>query len=705
MDTQSGKTPNPVDSTIKNKKHAIGMLSITKNRKSAFYLYATGLLQILYLLFQLIIKNIFAPSLLFSLLITLCTFILLPRNDVLSKPISAMLQKPKQALLFMALSCLFIALLFSEGLNDRSAFLSQIPRFSLQYIKSLLIALIILIGISAFFYAIFFKAGFSVALCATFLIVFSLVNHYILIFRDRTFLPHDFYSTQTAMNVISEYHLSVSPIVLASLQMLICLWIAALKTTPLLEKNSKTLSIKTRVVSLLSAVFVFAASLSTTFWNILRLQPQPWNPVESSTTNTFMLNFIATIPFSRVTAPQQYDQLKGQLEQQYPSQTVADSQKDLLPDKVIMLMNEAFTDFSMTEGFETNHDPLSFWHNLSNQEDVIQGNLVVNAFGGGTALSEFEALTSTVGVLTKGVTEGVMQRLVHDRIAGLPDSMKALGYQTIAMHPYTRSGWGRPSAYPYMGFDQFITLETMDFEKTDMIRSYATDEAFYRYITQVIDPIEEPVFLFGITIQNHGGYTWDDDVYNSGQLPVGDEIKILSPTGDFPQASQYLNLLHASDKAFEWLIDHYQNSEERVAVIMFGDHRPAITDGFEEKIKQMTNPEIYDFENHTVPYMVWANYPISMPQGPTDQISINYLSVLIKNVLSAPYTGFDQYLHELWNRYPVISAKGIIDSQGHIIQRKEFKSIPILNNYRVFQYNNLTGKKGYMDNLYLETDK
>ena len=55
-----------------------------------------------------------------------------------------------------------------------------------------------------------------------------------------------------------------------------------------------------------------------------------------------------------------------------------------------------------------------------------------------------------------------------------------------------------------------------------------------------------PLFLFCVTMQNHGSYTNSD--YKS-------EVRITYPNGNYPMAEQYLELLSESDKAFENLYE------------------------------------------------------------------------------------------------------------------------------------------------------
>ena len=49
---------------------------------------------------------------------------------------------------------------------------------------------------------------------------------------------------------------------------------------------------------------------------------------------------------------------------------------------------------------------------------------------------------------------------VSDGDPTLVGQMAALGYRTVAAHPYRSSGWSRPSVYRDFGFDEVYLKET-----------------------------------------------------------------------------------------------------------------------------------------------------------------------------------------------------------------------------------------------------
>ncbi len=74
-----------------------------------------------------------------------------------------------------------------------------------------------------------------------------------------------------------------------------------------------------------------------------------------------------------------------------------------------------------------------------------------------------------------------------------------------------------------MQFDQVIFSEDLE-EPLDTLRLYTSDQGDYSYIEQYFEQKQSgvPQFFFNVTMQNHSGYTYDGDdfettVYLQGQ--------------------------------------------------------------------------------------------------------------------------------------------------------------------------------------------
>lgn len=143
------------------------------------------------------------------------------------------------------------------------------------------------------------------------------------------------------------------------------------------------------------------------------------------------------------------------------------------------------------------------------------------------------------------------------------------------MHPYLRAGWNRPAVYSKMGFDETMFLE--DMTNVGYYRQYPSDSYNFDLIKQRFEKKEdgEKLFLFDITMQNHGGYEGEGNGYEQTVSIVGQE-------GNFPKAEMFLSEQHESDRALEQLITYFANYDEPTVVVFFGDHQPKLDDEFYE---------------------------------------------------------------------------------------------------------------------------
>ena len=64
-----------------------------------------------------------------------------------------------------------------------------------------------------------------------------------------------------------------------------------------------------------------------------------------------------------------------------------------------------------------------------------------------------------------------------------------------------------------------------------------------------------------------------------------------------------------------------------------------------------------------MPYLIWANYDI---EEETDaDTSVNYLAAKVLKAAGVPTSDYQNYLLELSEKYPVISAQRVLDADGN----------------------------------------
>ena len=350
-------------------------------------------------------------------------------------------------------------------------------------------------------------------------------------------------------------------------------------------------------------------------------------------------------------------------------------------------MNESFTDFASVGGIQTSKPLLPFIDSL--QENTVKGNLYVPVFGGGTANTEFEFLTgSTMRFLPTGSTP--YQAYVKRELPSLASYLKQYGYETLACHFASGSNWNRDQVYPLLGFDTFLTDK--DVGELEEIHGYPSDQADYEEVCRQYEAwkasgISEHFFCFNVTIQNHGGYlsgyrSEDAPQYTGGQ--TSDDVE------------EYLSLLRESDRAFEQLVNYFEQEEEPTVILMFGDHWPRLNNAFINSMANQadTENELEKNQNkYVTPFVIWANYNIEETQ--IEKLSANYLAAELLQVAGVPVNAYQNFLLNLSEEVPVIDTLGFIQSDGFYADSREMldaSSQAGLQEYAMLQYAHLFGK-------------
>ena len=526
----------------------------------------------------------------------------------------------------------------------------------------------------------------------------GMANHYLISFRGRTLFPGDFLTLRTAANVAGNYDYRPD-----SMQWLtIGIFAAVLVLLSFLPREEKRPFDWRGFAPAAAGTAVFLAAFFGTGWvEGLGIEPSMW----TTRGNGLVLNFTVCLKYMKVEKPDSYSQeTLAALAGENPSDAAdaaASADGGIRPVNVIVIMNESLSDLSVLPGVETNMDAMPFLRSLT--ENTVKGYAYSSVFGGTTANSEYEFLTgNTTAFLPAGTVP--YQMYVSDGDPSLVGQMEALGYTTIAAHPYRSSGWNRPTVYADYGFDE-VYFES-DFQDRAYMRGdertgYVTDRCDYENLIRWYEEKEEgqPLFLFNVTMQNHSAYqmAWTNlpkEVWLTGELE-----------NRFQTVNQYLSLVYQSDQAFEDLIDYFSQVEEPTMILLFGDHQPQVATNFYTDVLG-TNPDTATAQKkQMVPFVLWANYDIPEAQGV--ELSLNYLSALLMDTANLPMTGYQKFLSQLWETAPVINTVGIRDAQGNWYG--ENAALPeeldgAIEDYKVLLYNNVFDKKDRVESFFTLSD-
>ena len=511
----------------------------------------------------------------------------------------------------------------------------------------------------------------SVTIVSLFELVVACINSFVWQFRGREILFSDLSAAGTALTVASEY----TPAFTLKMAIGLFMWMLVLFSQFSIPADVPRKSLKSR----LAALAIFVAALSFTIWDTQDIAIQTYSG-RGSSWNGFYVNFIISIRDAIIRPPVDYssdavEELAGAYHAAAP-----DASADR--PNIIIIMNESFTDFSVFgENFNTNQPVTPYFNSL--QENTIRGFALSSAYGGHTANSEFECLTGlSMGFLPVGSIP--YQQYISENTFSLTWLLEQHGYTCFSTHPYHESGWGRKVTYPRLGFKDSTFLP--DYPQQNLVREYVSDQEMYEYVIDKLneDTGDQPQFIFGITMQNHGGYRYTGDNYTQ-------HIELEGYTAEYPWAEQYLSLIHESDKALEYLITYLQDYEEDTVLLFFGDHFPSVEATLYNEIMGST-PDTLDKRmlQYKVPFMVWANYDIE--EQTVDCTSLNYLSRYLLEAAGLELPEYHQFLRDVEKQIPAMNQSGYYSvSNGCFVTYDQAQGTEKewLDRYAMVQYNAL----------------
>lgn len=540
-------------------------------------------------------------------------------------------------------------------------------------------------------FALIRNCKITVILCNLSIYLASMINYFVYLFRGNPILPSDLLAWQTGMSVASNYKISITEGFLISTLIMFIVFVSAFK----LENIKKRPSVVNRLLVIGSyAIFyiiVYNAFFETDLINTKIRVLDFFAPKYTYCSYGTAFGFVANVQAMETEAPEGYSASKAAdilKQQKMKEQEVSDKDKP----NIIVIMNEAFSDLSLVGDFSTNMDYLPFIRSL--QKNTVKGKLYVSVFGGATSDTEYEFLTgNSMAVMPPNCVP--YQQFVTAPTDSLVSTLKEQGYYSIAIHPYEPSGYKRDMVYPLFGFNEFLSRK--DFKDPKLIRSFISDEESYKKIIEQYEAKgkDKPLFIFNVTMQNHGGYS-------SAQLFSDSETVRLQGFSGYGSVEQYLSLLKKSDEAYRQLIDYFSGQKEHTIILLYGDHQPIAYSGLHDLLstrRDFTEEEELRHK-YVVPFILWANYDI--PQEDIEEISANYLSSYLLKTAGLKGTAYNSFLMDMYKEVPVINALFYIDKEHNFHKFSDTtKYSQLIENYRYIGYNDALDKKNKQNEYFL----
>lgn len=462
--------------------------------------------------------------------------------------------------------------------------------------------------VELFLYFISGSAFFASLASGAGMLVLSIINHYKYTLKGDVFTLSDLRLAKEAMQVVSEFYISVPALMIVTLAIFVLcvIWIGRRRDA---IKMEVAMGLRICLTICGCAGMIFYLNHMPAMLVEAGAATDMDNPDVYYLDNGLIAGLVSTLP-EELEIPDPYDQnVVDDITSPYEGQS-----SDRIKPNIIFIMNESLYDIQKLESLQLSEDPLT--RMKSYQEQFIKGEVLSPSYGGNTCQVEYEVLTGYSSFNVSGIAyTDYVKEGVHSVVRVLKDN----GYQAYAMHPYTRRFFNRDNVYTYMGFDRMLFKDDFSLE-LEYAGEWVTDASLYKNLITEYENRDKskPFFAHVVTTQNHGGHNWEytaNGIYSISETMEAKDKTCLETYG---------NLLADSDKALEELLTYFQNTEEPTLIVFWGDHSPELGQyGISNIEKQQALSEFGHMEDglsseeasmqyyvdiHSTPLLIWNNY-------------------------------------------------------------------------------------------------
>ena len=377
---------------------------------------------------------------------------------------------------------------------------------------------------------------------------------------------------------------------------------------------------------------------------------------------------------------------------------------------IIYVMDESYWDVSELEQYGVSFDTDVSPNLHALQQTSAYGKVYSPSFGGGTCDVEFEALTGhSVGFLPSGCKP--YQQHVTRPMFALPSYLKDRGYQTAAVHCYYAKYWSRNTAYPNLGFDDFVSLE--DMRGVEKVRGYywkgglVTDASMGEQIIGEYERLkaasDAPVFLHAVTMQNHTNYNAanypDDQRVHITSAPAGLKAGTVGALEDFATG------VRDADALLGQLVSYFSQVDEPVILVFWGDHYNPIDSGYDVYTATgYASADSADPRLHQTTLLMWSNY--SNYQVDLGTIAAYEISPVMMDLFGLEQPLYFQYLNRQL-RYGYRSCTGgvTVNWDGTVGRGLTGRQTAWRQDHWLLQYDLMFGKGYALDQMGLQLEK
>lgn len=259
---------------------------------------------------------------------------------------------------------------------------------------------------------------------------------------------------------------------------------------------------------------------------------------------------------------------------------------------ILFLQLETFIDPTEINFLKFSEDPIPNFRKL--MDEYSSGYYKVPAVGAGTANTEFESITG-MSLRYFGAGEYPYKSILKEETCeSAAYVLKNLGYGTHAIHNNEANFYGRRSVFSRLGFDTFTSEEYMPDISDTTPMGWVKDHILTDEIFKAMESTEGPDYVYTISVQGHGDYPTEPILSNPTIKVTGAENQERNYAWEY-----YVNQLYEMDQFIKELTDRLEEFDERVVLVMYGDHLPTM----DLKVEDMKNRYLFQTK-----YVMWSNF-------------------------------------------------------------------------------------------------
>lgn len=366
---------------------------------------------------------------------------------------------------------------------------------------------------------------------------------------------------------------------------------------------------------------------------------------------------------------------------------------------VVLLVSESFFDLTRLPNVDFQEDPIPNFRALS--EEYGAGRFLSGAYAGGTGNVEmelFSGIPSAFPAATESLTS-LSGSGIYERMPSLVKAFAGQGYETVMVHSYNDSLYNRSANMPAIGFDEVVYDRDFTVDKT-YAGGYISDDTWAdELISRFEAKGDGPIFLYGLSMENHQPYFSGKFDSSSGVDYTCDRL-----TGDDLGAFDALvHGIHDADAALGKLVNYFSTCGEPVLLVFLGDHLPGLYLSGSDTVYsalglvESSDTEDWDAETlkemHKTDYLVWNNYG-AQPESP-DVVSVTGMGSQILDWAGLWKPLWFTWVDEAMEDMLLYRERLFVDAEGNAYDAPPADCAETVSVYQTLVYDLLYGE-GYI---------